>query len=124
MRRLPAPMMSVSVAPLIIVGPLFGHIILGGDALAMNLIFKDPQYSFQTLRTIGYAPSSGGADIGECLSTAYRITEGDDESWYAEWVKTARRLEQTADAFVKEGHGTSAINLDVDRSKDLDAAEK
>ncbi|MBN2687307.1 MAG: alpha/beta hydrolase, partial [Deltaproteobacteria bacterium] len=73
----------------------------------MDLIFKDPQYSFQCLRTIGYAPS-GGADIGECLSTAYRITEGDDESWYTEWVKTARRLEQAADTFLKAGHTISA----------------
>jgi len=54
----------------------------------MECIFKDPEYSFQCLRTTGYTVS-GGADIGECLSTAYDIKEGDDESWYAEWVKTS-----------------------------------
>jgi len=74
---------------------------------AMEFIFKDPEYSFQCLRTIGYTVS-GAADIGECLSTAYGIKEGDDESWYAEWVKTAQRLEKAADQFLKEGHTVSA----------------
>ena len=31
------------------------------------------------------------ADIGECLSTAYRI-KGDIESWYTERLKTAKRI--------------------------------
>lgn len=51
----------------------------------MKLIFNDPAFSFQLLRTIGSAYYEG-ADIGECLSTAYRIKEGDFESWYAEWL--------------------------------------
>jgi len=41
---------------------------------AVECIFKDPQYSFQCLRTMGYS-STGGVDIAECLSTAYRIKE-------------------------------------------------
>ena len=35
---------------------------------------------------------TGMADIGECLDTASRIAEGDDFSWYREWLKTAERL--------------------------------
>jgi alpha-beta hydrolase superfamily lysophospholipase len=50
----------------------------------------------------------GGADIGECLSTIYRIKEGDDESWFQEWSKTARRLEETAILFRKQGKSASA----------------
>ena len=49
----------------------------------MKLVFRDRAFSFQLLRTIGHT-IHGGADIGECLATAVRITDGDFESWYAE----------------------------------------
>ena len=74
---------------------------------AAELIFKSHQYSFQCLRTMGYA-STGGADIGECLTTAYRIKEGDNESWHTEWLKTSKRLEKKADMFLAKGHPKSA----------------
>ncbi|AIE61506.1 hypothetical protein [Bacillus methanolicus] len=45
----------------------------------MKLIFEDHTFSFELLRALSYAPY-GGADIGECLSTAYRIEEGNFES--------------------------------------------
>lgn len=82
-------------------------LISNSSSNAMEFIFKDPQYSFQSLRTIGYT-CSGGADIGECLSTVYRVKEGNDESWYAEWIKTAKRLEKAAGRFLKEGNKVSA----------------
>jgi pimeloyl-ACP methyl ester carboxylesterase len=74
---------------------------------AMDLIFKDTQYSFQTLRAIS-ATAGGAADIGECLKTAYRITEGDDESWYREWLVTAEQRRKAADALAAEGRTISA----------------
>ena len=74
---------------------------------AVECVFKDPQYSFQCLRTMGYT-STDGADIGECLSTASRIKEGNNESWYKEWSKTSKRLEETANRFLAEGHNKSA----------------
>lgn len=49
-----------------------------------------------------------GADIGECLSTAYRIREGDFESWHVEWLNTAKRVHSYADRCISEGHTTSA----------------
>jgi hypothetical protein len=58
----------------------------------MKLYFHDPGFSFQLLRIIGQT-YYGGADIGECLSTAYRIKEGEPESWYAEWLRTADRVD-------------------------------
>lgn len=70
-------------------------------------VFKDSEFNFQFLRTIGYAPS-GGADINECLDTAYRITNGNVESWYIEWNKTASRLEKTGDEFLAQGDNVSA----------------
>ena len=90
------------------IGLLVASILIFSTYLqAVELVFKDRQYSFQLLRTMGYA-STGGADIAECLSTAYRIKEGDNESWYREWSDTAQRLEKVARRFLEEGHDTSA----------------
>ncbi len=74
---------------------------------AVEFIFKDRQYSFQALRTIGYAVS-GGADIGECLRTLYNIKEGDDEGWYAAWFNTGQERGAAGDAFLASGSRISA----------------
>lgn len=73
----------------------------------MQLIFKDQTFSFELLRTLSYA-SYGGADIGECLMTAYRIQEGDFESWYKEWHATAAKVHALADAALAGGQTVSA----------------
>lgn len=71
------------------------------------LVFQDESFQFQLVRAIG-ATLSYGADIMECLSTAYRITEGDFESWYEEWHKTAERVHNIADEALDKGHKVSA----------------
>ena len=86
---------------------IVGFFIANDYAQVGGFVFKDPQYSFQLLRTMGYS-STGAADIGECLSTASRIKNGDNESWYSEWLKTAKRLEKMADDFLAKGHKKSA----------------
>jgi hypothetical protein len=58
----------------------------------MKIIFDEPIYSLEMLRTMSHTVYNG-ADIGECLNTGYRINEGDDESWYREWLKTAKFTE-------------------------------
>ena len=73
----------------------------------MNLVFTDQQFSYQLLRLMGNA-AWGGSDIGECLSTAYRIKEGDFESWHAEWNQTAGRLHAWADECLRAGQTVSA----------------
>jgi pimeloyl-ACP methyl ester carboxylesterase len=73
----------------------------------MKIVFQDPTFSLQLLRTIG-ATYYKGADIGECLSTAYRIKEGDFESWHQEWLKTAERVNKYADESLAAGHTVSA----------------
>ena len=73
----------------------------------MKLVFNDPTFSFQLLRTIG-SSYYGGADIGECLSTAYLINEGDFESWYLEWFKTAERVRKLGDDSLSSEHSVSA----------------
>ena len=73
----------------------------------MKIVFQDPTFSSQLLRTIAETYYKG-ADIGECLSTAYRIKEGDFESWYTEWFETAKRVHGNADESLALGHKISA----------------
>ncbi len=79
-----------------------------GAGEAMDLVFKDTQYSFQTLRALS-ATSAGAADIGECLKTAYRIKEGDDDSWHREWLTTAGQRRKAADDLAARGRNISAF---------------
>ncbi|MFH1386230.1 MAG: alpha/beta fold hydrolase [bacterium] len=92
---------------ILVVGLLLSCIFLANSSEAVNIIFKDQQYSFQLLRALGAAPV-GASDIGECLKTAYRIKEGDDNSWYDEWYKTAKQVESFGDKFAAQGHKLSA----------------
>ena len=64
-----------------------------------------------------------GADIGECLSTAYRIKEGDFESWYTEWLKTAKRVHKYADDCLAANHKVSACEAYLRASNYYRAAE-
>ncbi len=73
----------------------------------MQLVFQNPSFSFQLLRIIGQT-YYGGAEIGECLSTAYHIKEGDIESWYNEQLKTADRIYKNAEDYISKGYRVSA----------------
>ena len=75
----------------------------------MKLVFNNPTFDAQLLRTISYT-AFGGADISECFETARRITEGDRDSWYTEWLKTADRVRQGGEESLKGGHRVSAIS--------------
>lgn len=46
-----------------------------------NFIFHDPSFTFEFIRTLGYAYHKG-ADLGEAVATAKKITDGDFDSWY------------------------------------------
>lgn len=74
----------------------------------MRFIFdSDESFSFETLRAVGYAVY-GGADIGEVIVTAQRITAGDGDSWYREWRTLADRTAAIADTCAADGHPVSA----------------
>jgi pimeloyl-ACP methyl ester carboxylesterase len=88
----------------------------------VKVVFQDPTFSSQLLRTIG-ATYYKGADIGECLSTAYRIKEGDFESWYTEWLKTAKRVHKYADDCLAANHKVSAREAYLRASNYYRAAE-
>jgi hypothetical protein len=88
----------------------------------MKIIFQDPTFSLQLLRAIAQTYYKG-ADIGECLSTAYRIKEGDFDSWYTEWLKTAKRVHKYADDCLATNHKISAREAYLRASNYYRAAE-
>lgn len=71
-------------------------------------VFTDREFAFELQRTLG-ASYSGEADIGECLATASRIKEGDFESWYSEWSRTAEAFRTAGDESLAAGHRVSAM---------------
>src|SRR5215472_7771109 len=79
------------------------------DTSAMRpLLFPDDQqFGYETLRALGHT-AYGGADIGEVVTTAARITAGDYGSWYEQWAATAQRTEAEARVQLAAGHQVSA----------------
>ena len=73
----------------------------------MKLHFDDPTFSFELLRAASYG-LYGGSEIGEVLETAKLIREGDFESWYVAWQRTAARVEALAAHALHEGHRLDA----------------
>jgi len=72
-----------------------------------QLLFPDDlQFWYETLRWLGLT-AYGGADIGEVVTTAQRITAGDYGSWYEQWAATAARVEAEARAQLAAGHQVS-----------------
>jgi pimeloyl-ACP methyl ester carboxylesterase len=73
----------------------------------MKFLFDDESFSFETLRTAGFA-LYGGADLGEVLVTAAAITSGDEASWHQAWKATAQRLHAIGQQAQAAGHRVSA----------------
>ena len=73
----------------------------------MKLYFNDQAFSFELLRAVSYSRYHG-ASIGEALATAARIKEGDFNSWYEEFSKTADKTALRAEKCLEGKHKTSA----------------
>ena len=74
----------------------------------MGLFFDDPLFEeFTSTLGLGLA-SHGGAELGEVQATCARITDGNDESWFAAWLATAERLVEAGDDSAAGGHRVSA----------------
>jgi hypothetical protein len=59
----------------------------------VRFMFRNQTFSFEALRTAGFAVY-GGADIGEVIVTARKIREGDVASWHRSWKATAERVHE------------------------------
>ena len=73
----------------------------------MKFLFDDESFSFETLRAAGFA-NYGGADLGEILTTAQAIPEGDEVAWHREWKATAERVDALGRASLAAGRRVSA----------------
>jgi len=85
-------------------------------------IFENEEFDFQLLRTLG-GHYNNGASIGECLSTAKRIKDGDLLSWVREWNKTASLVEAEAEEYLKNGQKISAMEAFLRASNYYRSAE-
>jgi hypothetical protein len=71
------------------------------------LLFPDDQqFWYETLRALGHT-AYGGADIGEVVTTAARISADDYDSWHEQWAATAQRTEAEARGQLAAGHQVS-----------------
>ena len=68
----------------------------------MKFLFENESFSFETLRTAGYA-SYGGADLGEVLVTARGIPDGDEALWHQRWKALAERLHAVGTSALQAG---------------------
>jgi alpha-beta hydrolase superfamily lysophospholipase len=72
-----------------------------------HLAVKDELLDAQTLRAAGAAPY-GGADIGECVTTARAARGTDLGSWHAAWTSTAVKVLALAESEQAAGRTESA----------------
>ncbi len=84
--------------------------------------FSDAEMDFQLLRQLG-SSSYGGASVGECLSTAARIVDGDPSSWVTEFTELAEHQEQDALKRAARGHFISARDQFLKACNSYRAAE-
>lgn len=90
-----------------LIQPLQTEAIRAGENASPSHFFRDESFEFEFLRTLG-AAYYGGADVMECLDTAGRIGDGDEDDWYAEWEKTAETVYQLGLNAEKSGASISA----------------
>lgn len=84
--------------------------------------FDDPEMDFQLMRMLGVAPY-GGAALGECLTAARRIDDGNPWAWARLFGELAVRLEERARDCLRKGHRVSARELFLRTSNYYRSAE-
>ena len=75
--------------------------------MPQHRFFTDDGFEFAALIALGSAPYRM-AEVGEVYSTTDRITEGDADSWFDEWMATSERVRAIAEAAEAAGHPVSA----------------
>ena len=76
-------------------------------AVLVKFLFDDDSFSYETLRTAGFAVY-GGADFGEVICAAREIGEGDEANWHRSWTATAQRVHEIGETSLAGGHRVSA----------------
>jgi pimeloyl-ACP methyl ester carboxylesterase len=69
--------------------------------------FRDPEFDYQLLRTMGLA-DYGGSTVGECLAAAAMVADGDTSGWARVFSALAERVESAGEASLDAGHRVSA----------------
>ncbi len=69
--------------------------------------FDHEQFNFEFQCALG-GVHCGAGDVGEMLSTADRVIDGDADSWCREWIATGQRVATIAEESAKSGNEVSA----------------
>jgi hypothetical protein len=77
------------------------------NAIGTTGFFKDPGFDFITRSMIGYA-AQGVMDVGQVFATIAGVKDGDADSWYAAWRRTAEKLHAQAKASQLARHTATA----------------
>src|SRR6266852_6524933 len=85
----------------------------------MKFLFDDDSFSFEALRTTGFA-AYGGADLGEVLATASKIGEGDEAGWHQAWKTTAQRVARIGEQALAAAIGREGPHRRVHHSGHVD----
>jgi pimeloyl-ACP methyl ester carboxylesterase len=73
----------------------------------VKILLDDTDMDAQLGRTL-IAVSAEAADLGEVMTTAARVTDGDYDSWFSEWSATAAVAQTLADEALRGGHVVTA----------------
>jgi pimeloyl-ACP methyl ester carboxylesterase len=73
----------------------------------VKILLDDADMDAQLGRTM-IAVSAEAADLGEVMTTAARVTDGDYDSWFTEWSATAEVAQALADEALSGGHVVTA----------------
>jgi pimeloyl-ACP methyl ester carboxylesterase len=72
----------------------------------VGILLADDLFDAQAVRAMAHSVY-GGADVGECATTAMRITKTDKDVWFDEWFATAERVHGIAKASAAVGDEVS-----------------
>src|SRR4028119_1778778 len=75
--------------------------------VVVGTFFNDDDFEYMMLSALG-STYYRCADIGECLTAAASIEDGDYEGWYRAWLATADRVRGFAEQSAAKGHQASA----------------
>lgn len=76
----------------------------------MRFLFDDRAADYETLRAVGYT-ATGGAEIGEVVTTATKIEDSSPDAWWSEWNALAERIRRLGDeAAADERWATAAAS--------------